>query len=143
LLAGAVLAFAAPKVEFSGRWKLVVEKSDFGNASRPVHMTVVCTVKGNVMHAVQTTETSSEGTETSEFTWYLDGKRHPTEKPFPGYSITKWEDDTLVNQRQSNDGAYKETIRVTVAANGKTAVEEITSKNPNGSNHEKLVWEKQ
>jgi hypothetical protein len=130
-------------VEFSGRWKLVVEKSDFGNASRPVHMTVVCTVKGNVMHAVQTTETSSEGTETSEFTWYLDGKRHPTEKPFPGYSITKWEDDTLVNQRQSNDGAYKETIRVTVAANGKTAVEEITSKNPNGSNHEKLVWEKQ
>ena len=104
-------------------------------------MTVDSTVQNGVMHAVQNTYTE-QGEHTTEFDWYLDGKRHATDKPAPGYSITRWEGKTLVNERQSNDGAYKETIRVTLSADGNTATEDITTKNPTGTNHEKLVWRK-
>lgn len=143
ILLAAIASAQTPKVEFSGKWKLDLEKSDFGSAPKPIQMTVVSAVQSGVMHGVQTTESEAEGTETTEYTWYLDGKRHPTDKPFPGYSITKWDDNTLVNERRSNDGAYRETIRVSLSADGKTATENIESKNPNGSNHEKLVWRKQ
>jgi hypothetical protein len=93
------------------------------------------------MHAVQNTYTE-QGEHTTQFDWYLDGKRHDTDKPAPGYSMTHWEGNTLVNERQSSDGAYKETIRVTLSADGNTATEDVISKNPTGSNREKLIWRK-
>ena len=127
--------------DFTGKWELVPSQSNFGNATKPARMTVESTVQNGVMHAVQNTYTE-QGERTTEFDWYLDGKRHETDKPAPGYSITHWEGKTLVNERQSNDGAYKETIRVTLSADGNTATEDITIKNPTGSNHEKLVWRK-
>jgi hypothetical protein len=66
-------------------------------------------MQGDAMHSVQTTYVEQE-TETTEFTWYLDGKRHSTDKPVPGYSVTRWENTTLVSERQSDDNAHKETI---------------------------------
>jgi hypothetical protein len=127
--------------DLSGKWELVPSRSSFGNAPKPARMTVDSTVQNGVMHAVQNTYTE-QGDHTAEFDWYLDGKRHNTDKPAPGYSVTHWEGKTLVNERQSNDGAYKETIRVTLSPDGNTATEEINTKNPTGTNHEKLIWRK-
>ena len=93
------------------------------------------------MHSVQTTYTEQDRHST-EFTWYLDGTRHDTAKPVPGYSVTKWEDRTLVNERASDDGAYKEVIHMTLSRDGKTATEVIEIKNPTGNNKEKLLWRK-
>ena len=93
------------------------------------------------MHSTQTTYTGQES-QTSEFTWYLDGKRHPTEKPAPGYSLTHWEDGTLVTERVSNDGAYKEVTHLSLSRDGKVATEIIETTTPNGSNKEKLIWRK-
>jgi hypothetical protein len=142
LLAGVACSVAADKPDFSGKWKLVVEKSNFGRTEKPVSMTLVSTVEGEKMHSVQTTETS-QGPQITEFTWYTDGKRHLSDKPTPGYSVTKWEDNVLVTDRRSNDGSYRETIRMTMSADGKTATEEVQIKNPSGTNKEKLVWEHQ
>ena len=142
LLALAAFGVAADKPDFSGVWKLNVSKSDFGSAEKPVSMTVVSKNEGTQMHSTQSAETA-QGPQTTEFTWYLDGKRHATDKPVPGYSITKWDDNALVTQRQSSDGAYKVTIRMTLSADGKVATEEIDTKNPGGTNKEKLIWERQ
>jgi hypothetical protein len=131
--------FAASKPDFTGTWELDVKKSDFGNLPKPARMTIQSSVEGDAMHSVQTTYVEQE-TQTAEFTWYLDGKRHASDKPVPGYSVTRWEDTTLVSERQSNDGAYKQTIHMSLSADGKTATETIETKNPSGTNKEKLIW---
>jgi hypothetical protein len=141
LLASAfsVIAFAASKPDFTGAWELDVKDSDFGNLPKPARMTIRSTMQGDAMHSVQTTYVEQEN-QTAEFTWYLDGKRHPSDKPVPGYSVTRWEDTTLVSERQSDDGAYKETIRMSLSKDGKTATETVETKNPSGTNKEKLIW---
>jgi hypothetical protein len=138
----ASIARAVNPSDLSGKWELLINKSTFGSMPKPARMTVESTVKGNVMHAVQTTYLHQDN-QVEEFTWYLDGKRHETAKPVPGYSVTRWEGDTLVNERQSNDGQYKETIRVALSNDGKTATEDIQAKTPIGNNHAKLIWQKQ
>jgi hypothetical protein len=138
LVVGATV-FAASKPDFTGKWELDVKRSDFGNLSKPARMTIESTMQGDAMHSVQTTYVEQES-QSAEFTWYLDGKRHSSDKPVPGYSVTRWEDATLVSDRQSNDGAYKETIRMSLSADGKTVTETVETKNPSGTNKEKLIW---
>ena len=133
------LIFAASKPDFTGTWELDVKRSDFGSLPKPARMTIQSTVQGDAMHSVQTTYVEQEN-QTAEFNWYLDGKRHASDKPVPGYSVTHWEDTTLVSERQSNDGAYKETIRMSLSPDGKTATEMVETKNPSGTNKEKLIW---
>src|SRR3954471_16191217 len=100
-LVSGVMAFAASKPDFTGTWELDVKKSDFGSLPKPARMTIESTMQGDAMHSVQTTYVEQE-TQTAEFTWYLDGKRHSSDKPAPGYSVTRWEDTTLVSTRQSD-----------------------------------------
>ncbi len=133
------VAVGASKPDFTGVWELDVKKSDFGGSPKPARMTIQSTMQGDAMRSVQTTYAEQEN-QTAEFTWYLDGKRHSSDKPVPGYSVTRWEDTTLVSERQSQDGAYKETIRMSLSKDGKTATESVETKNPSGSNKEKLIW---
>ena len=132
-------AFAASKPDFTGRWELDVNKSDFGGVTKPARMTIESSMQGDMMRSVQTTY-AQQDTQTTEFTWYVDGKRHETDKPVPGFSITRWEDTTLVSERQSTDGAYKETTRMSLSRDGKTATEIVETKTPSGNNKEKLIW---
>ena len=141
-LSTSLVVCAASKPDFSGKWELAVDQSNFGNSPKPSRMTLESTNKGAVMHSVATVYTAQDN-QSTESDWFVDGKRHPTDKPAPGYSVTSWHDNALVNERQSSDGLYKETIRLTLSNDGKTATETVDSKTPNGSNHTKLVWHKQ
>ena len=142
LLAAATLSLqAANPPDFSGKWELNLNKSDFGDAPKPARMTIDCTVSGNEMRSVTTTYVQQDNS-VNESIWYLDGKKHPTDRPVPGYSMTRWQDGVLINERGSNDGAYKEVIRLTLSVDGKTATETVQTKTPNGNNKEKLIWER-
>ena len=132
-------AFAATKPDFTGAWELDVKKSDFGNAPKPARMKIVSTMQGEMMHSVQTTYLPQD-LQTTEFTWYVDGKRHVSDEPVPGFSVTRWEDTELVSERRSKDGSYRQTIRMTLSPDGKTATEVVETQNPSGSNKEKLVF---
>ena len=125
--------------DFSGRWELVKEKSDFGKMEKPVDMTLVSEKREGYLHSVQTVQTP-QGDQSSEGDWYLDGKRHKYDKPVPGYSITRWEGKTLVNERKSDDGQYSETTKLTMQSNGQEAVETVQTHNSTGDNRLKLVW---
>jgi hypothetical protein len=144
-LASAVLLMmpvqGASHPDFSGRWELNVSKSDFGNAEKPVRMTLVSENKDGYLHSVQTVYTA-QGDQTSERDWYPDGKQHPSPGAEPGSSVTRWDGNTLTSERTSKDAQYKETIRLSMSADGKTATETVTSKNPNGTNKARLVWER-
>ena len=135
-------AWAATRPDFSGKWELAIEQSNFGNAPKPSRMTLEASNQDNVMHSLQTTYTT-QGPETLEGTWYLDGKQHTTNQPTPGYSVTKWQDNVLVNERVSNDHTYREVTRLSLSRDGKTATEQVDSKTPNGNNHLRLIWRKQ
>lgn len=138
LLFAAVLSFGAD-LRLSGNWTLDVAHSDFGHATRPVKSTATYTVRGDVVNATQIIYIAG-GQQKSEMTWYLDGLRHPSQKPAPGYSVTQWDGHAFVDKRSSTDGLYKETIRVTLSPDGATATETVDSKTPQGTNREKLIW---
>jgi hypothetical protein len=128
--------------DFSGKWELVKEKSDFGNMEHPVAMTLVSEKRDGYLHSVQTTQTP-QGDSVSENDWYPDGKRHDYSTPVPGYSVTRWDGKSLVSESRSNDGSYRQTVRLTMQANGREAVETVTSHTPSGDNHMKLYWRRE
>jgi len=74
---------------------------------------------------------------------YPDGKRHDYAKPFQGYSVTHWDGNSLVTERKSNDGTYHQTVKLTMQANGKEAVETVTSHTASGDNRAKLYWRRE
>ncbi|MGH9583251.1 MAG: hypothetical protein ACRD4O_09975 [Bryobacteraceae bacterium] len=137
--AAALPAGAGPPL--SGKWILEVAQSDFGNAARLTRATAEYTLRGDVANAIQISSVAG-GQQKNQMTWYLDGLRHPSQQPAPGYSITHWNGHTLVNERSSSDGIYAETIRVTLSPDGRTATEIVDAKTPHGSNHEKLIWKR-
>lgn len=137
-LLAAVLSFGSD-LRLSGNWTLDVGQSDFGSAAKPTKCTAAYSVRGDVVNATQTSYLSGSQQKT-QMTWYLDGLRHPSQKPAPGYSVTHWDGHTLINRRSSTDGLYKETIRVNLSPDGKTATELVDIKTPQGTSHEKLIW---
>ncbi len=142
LLLSAVSANAQKKPDFSGNWELNVEKSNFGKATKPTRMSLKQENRGDYLHATQTTSTADGGQTTTEGDWFLDGKQHPLEQFGPGASVTHWEGNTLVNERRSNDGNYRESTRISMSADGMTATEKLYVKNPNGENRSVLIWER-
>ncbi len=129
------------KPDFTGNWELNVAKSSFGNMPKPTRMTVKCDLKGDVLHASQTTY-DQQGNRTVEGDWFLDGKEHPLAEFGGGKSVTKWSGSTLFNEKRSNDGQYLQTGRLSLSRDGKVATEKIHIKNPNGTNDSTLVWDR-
>jgi hypothetical protein len=125
--------------DFSGKWELVKQKSDFGKMPPPVNMTLVSEKRDGYLHSVQTIQTS-QGDQVSESDWYPDGKRHTYDKPVPGYSVTHWDGNTLVSEQRSNDGQYHQTVKLSMAANGREATEIVDQRTPNGESHMRLMW---
>jgi hypothetical protein len=130
------------KPDFSGKWELNVAKSKFGKMPVPTRMTLEATRKGDSMHSVQTSYDQAGGPNAVEGEWYLDGRERPMSSDGKMISASRWDGDTLVSERKSKDGAYHEVIRLSISGDGKTATEDIRTKNPNGDNHSTLVWER-
>ncbi len=86
-----------------------------------------------------------KGKKSLEGDWFLDGKQHPVDPSAQGNKQTqmsRWDGNAVVAERKSEDGSYKETIRMTMSGDGKTATERISVKSPNGNNSSTLIWER-
>jgi len=132
------------KPDFTGDWTLNVGKSNFGKMPKPQAMTLKAARKGEVLHSVQTTD-DGQGPKSVEGDWFLDAKQHPVDPSAQGNKQTqmsRWQGNTLVAERRSDDGSYLEAIRMTLSGDGKTATEHISVKSPNGNNSSTLVWER-
>ena len=70
------------KPDFTGNWTLNLDRSNFGKSAKPTGMTLKVTREGDVMHAVQTTD-SQVGPSDAESDWVLDGKEHDTTSATP------------------------------------------------------------
>jgi len=146
VLASGLVAWGAEsgKPDFTGNWTLNIGKSNFGKMPKPQIMTLKAERKGEVLHSTQTTD-DGQGPKSVEGDWFLDGKQHPVDPTAQGNKQTqmsRWQGNVLVAERKSEDGSYRETIRMNLSGDGKTATEHIMVKSPNGSNRSTLVWER-
>ena len=147
LVAASVIAGATPdsgKPDFTGNWTLNTAKSNFGKMPKPQAMTLKAERKGPVLHSTQTTD-DGQGPKSVEGDWFLDGKQHPVDPAAQSNKQTqmsRWQGDTLIAERRSEDGGYQETIRMTLSKDGKTATERVAVKSPNGNNSSTLIWER-
>lgn len=132
---------AADHPDFSGHWILNLDKSSFGKMQKPNGMTLVATMSGDTMRAVQTTD-STGGPVTTESNWIPDGKQHDASGANGGTIVARWEGNTLYSERHSADGSYDEKTWLSMSKDGKTATEKVWTKGPEGTNIRTLVWQR-
>jgi hypothetical protein len=146
-------ALAQTKVDFSGAWKLNVEKSDpmgggggggGGGGMRDAVTTITQT-------ATELTLVTKFGENTRTLTYKLDG----TESVNPGMrggetkSKAKWDGATLVIESVSNMTGPNGDMQITskevrsLSADGKTMTVVTTSSTPMGERTQKRVFDKQ
>lgn len=92
----AIPAMAAGKPDFSGEWKLNVDKSNFGPMPPPTSMTRTIEHKDPDLNMV-TSQSGADGDVTLKAKYSTDGKE--TKNDFRGAeakSVAKWDGDTLV-----------------------------------------------
>jgi len=139
LAIGAVALMADSKPDFTGTWKLNLDKSDLGGA--PITALVVA-----VDHKDPSFKLTAKGTaggedfeETESFT--TDGK--PSEDSHGGTVKCHWDGMALVIEGTAPDGTPIENARLTISADGRTVTRDAVQKNDEGEQKRHEVYEKQ
>jgi len=139
LAAGAVALAADTKPDFTGTWKLNVDKSDLGGA--PITALVV-----TVDHKEPVFKLTAKGTaggedfeETESFT--TDGK--PSEDSHGGTVKCQWEGATLAIEGTTPDGTPFEHARLSISADGKTVTRDAVQKTDEGEQKRHEIYDKQ
>jgi hypothetical protein len=130
------------KPDFSGNWTLNLDRSNFAKGAKPDGMSLKVTRDGDVMHAVQTTN-SVGGPTDAQSDWIVDGKEHDTDSATPGKVTTKWEGNILYSERRAIDGSFLQRIWLSLSSDGKTATEKVWTKGAEGTNESRLIWMRQ
>jgi hypothetical protein len=130
------------KPDFSGNWTLNLDRSSFGRGAKPDGMSLKVTRDGDVMHAVQTTNSVGGPTDIKS-DWIVDGKEHDTDSATPGKVTTKWEGNILYSERRANDASLVQRIWLILSSDGKTATEKVWTKGAGGTNESRLIWMRQ
>jgi hypothetical protein len=141
VVAGAVQA----KPNFSGDWKLNVEKSDFGPMPPPTTLTM------KVDHTdpevkVTTAMSGAQGDMTVDATYNTEGKETTNQfGPMQSKSTANWEGDDLVVNTKLDANGTEITIKGkwTLSADGKTLTQASHINSPQGDLDLKYVLEKQ
>jgi hypothetical protein len=136
----ATAAFADSKPDFTGTWKLNVEKSDFGGGPT-VRGLQVKIERCDTVLKYSVSGTDSEGNAIEEALEVpIDGQPHD----WQGKTVTlRWEGDTLVGETKGGDGDAVETAHVTMSEGGSAFLREVTTKTADGEVHAKEVYEKE
>ena len=144
LLLCAFSTFAADKPNFTGDWKLNIEKSDLGMMPKPSKLTMSIDHKDPELN-IKVSVTSDQGDFNNEQKYTLDGKEITKDSPQGKAKITPgWEGDkvaiTQVISMQQGEVKVKETW--TLSADKKTYTSNRTIESPMGSMNMTMVFDK-
>ncbi|MGO9242586.1 MAG: hypothetical protein ACLQBJ_17420 [Bryobacteraceae bacterium] len=144
LLMCSLTVFAADKPDFSGNWKLNLEKSDFGPMPKPDKADYVIVHKDPEM-SVKSTVVSQMGEMTNEVKILSDGTEF-TNTMF-GQEVkgtAKWEGKTLVVTQKIDMQGTPATIvqKWTLSDDGKTIQQDVTFSGPQGEMSRKAILDK-
>jgi hypothetical protein len=139
-----VVALAADKPDFSGSWKLNVEKSDFGPSAKPERADIT------IKHVDPELNVSSKavlttGEVVSELKLFTDGREFTNLMSGQELKGTaKWDGRTLIlTQKISVQGAdISVTQKWTLAEDGKSLLQNVAISVPQGEIRQKFVLEK-
>ena len=145
LLLSASTLWAQSKPNFSGEWTLVPGKSDFGMMPPPSSGVQKIT-HNEPQLKVASTQTSDQGTNTTESTYTTDGKEC-VNKGFMDSemkSTAKWDGDVLVidSKMDMQGNAITITNRWTLSGDGKSLTVAMHFASPMGDGDVKMVYEK-
>lgn len=144
LLLGSVATLAADRPNFSGSWKLDVEKSDFGPMPKPERIDYVLTHKDPEL-TVKSTAMTQAGEMSNEVKILTDGREFTNE--LHGQQIkgtAKWEGASLVVTQKANMQGTEIVVvtRWTLADDGKSMTQEVSISTPQGELKQKAVLDK-
>lgn len=149
LMSGLLVALAASpaqaKPDFTGDWKLVADKSDFGPMPAPEKL------EQKVKHTdpelkVTTTQVSQQGEMTAELTYSTDGKETVNKfRDNPMKTTAKWDGDTLTMSSKIDFQGNEITLNDTwvLTEEGKTLTVSRKIATPQGEFETKIVMAKQ
>ncbi len=144
LLVCALTAFAADKPNFSGTWKLNVDKSDFGPMPKPEKADFVIVHKDPELNVKQTA-VGSMGEVTSDVKILTDGTEFTNNTRGQEVKGTaKWEGQTLVvTQHLDMQGTTVTFVQKwSLSEDGKTITQDFNISTPQGELTQKAVLEK-
>lgn len=148
LLAAAVCLLAVTpamaKTDFSGTWKIVLDKSDFGPMPPPEKVEQIVEHKENDLK-VNVTQVGQQGEIKLELNYSTEKETTNTFRNAPMKSTAKWDGDKLVVvskiEFQGNEIVIQDTW--SLADEGKTLVMDRKLNTPQGDLEMKQVFSKQ
>ena len=143
LLAGFTPAMAKPN--FTGEWKMVPSKSDYGAMDAPASSTRKIDHQEPNIHMVAT-QKGARGELTQDFKYATDGKEYVnTSRLGEARSVLKWDGDTLVvSTKRTVMGRDIQVVdRWSLSPDGKTMTVEGKITGGMGENEYKVILEKQ
>jgi hypothetical protein len=135
-------AYSQEKPNFSGTWKLNVQKSNFGSDPAPESVTATVEQKDDHLKDIADGVVNGQPFH-EEMDVPIDGKEHPAPVEFPATVMMKWDGPALVMVLKSDDGSFVMTARLRLSADGKTVTREVERKSPEGESKHEEIYEKQ
>jgi hypothetical protein len=136
---------AQSKPNFSGEWTLVPAKSDFGMMPPPSSGVQKITHNDPQLKVVST-QTSDQGTNTTESTYTTDGKECVNKGIMDSEmkSTAKWDGSALVidSKMDIQGNAITITNKWTLSADGKSLTVNMHFASPMGDGDVKMIYEK-
>ncbi len=131
-----------PKTDFSGRWRMLKDKSDFGGFSMPDVVVRVIEQRDSTLnvHTVQTTGTK---TTSADVSYYTDGS--PSNNVINGHDATSkafWDGPALVIRTNMKDSKGEDVViedRWELSADQQTLTTTSHIETPKGQVNMKLV----
>jgi hypothetical protein len=145
VLGAALLAMGQQKPDFSGEWKLLNEKSDFGGVSYPARMTRIVVHKEPELF-ITTFQADRSGESTTEVKYTIGGGEVVnTTRSGEVRSKLRWEGDVLVvlSKREVRGMALGAEEKWSLSPDGKTLTQDSSIDTPSGTITMKLIFEKQ
>ncbi len=139
-----VPAMAAGKPDFTGEWKLNVDKSNFGPIPPPTSETQKIDHKDPVVK-ISTAHNGMDGEYTTDLTYTTDGKESKnTVRGQEAKSIAKWDGDALAVDTKVDYQGMEITLKVTMklSEDGKTINATTKIVTPQGDFDMATVFEK-
>ncbi len=141
---GSAAAVAADKPDFSGKWKLNTEKSDFGPMPKPQGVDYVIVHKDPELN-VKTTAMTQSGEVANESKIVTDGKEFIN--TLRGQQIkgtAKWEGSVLVvhQELEMQGTVIRLDQKWTLADDGKSITQDISISTPQGELKQKAILDK-
>ncbi len=126
--------FSMGQANFSGTWKLNLDKSRYGNLRKPVAVIVTINHQDPAFSYSGSVVDADGDLRNFEFSGAIDGKSYPASRNSgQGTVILRWTtSNTFTEVFTSADGRWVETITRSLSRNGRTLTQRTRLRGPNG-----------